>query len=754
MTATHIAALGRVAHLLANTEDTAGTVRAVAEEGMRVFGAQRAGVFLLDEHAGEVQDVVSIGLSPVYVATARKRFREAHAASSALRGEAYFARDAREDHTSPIHAEVREEGFAAVAALPLSYAGRVIGWLAFYHDAPRDYPTDERNLARAFADQAALAIGMRRLLDTVVRVKREWQSAFDGIGNGLALVDAAGKIERANRFLADLAGLRVTELPGVGIETLFVDWPGGERDPLRRPAAAESQRVSLFLDTRRGQHVVLTATPRPDGGFVVAVDDLTHYVRLETRYSRLVETAHDAIILAGRDGRVMFANPAATELFGVAAGMLVGQGLLALLPEERTVAARSRGGETGARRYEARVHRADGVRIADVSVAWLEERGDPSGMVAVARDVTRERLAAEALRRSERRFRALFNGAPLAIFTLDSDGTFLAANRAAFRLAGVDAPDRQARLADFVLPSDWPTVEQELTRSFRGEARDFMFQFRRLGGGIRQAAMVTVPVEGHADRPAVLAIARDVTEEVELRERLTHSEKMAALGALVSGTAHELNNPLAGIAAMAQALLLDRTVPTDIAHALETIRGEAMRAARIVTDLLTFARLRPLERREVNLNQLVRDTFAATPGLATPGVVWTLGLDPTLPPVPADPDQVRQVITNLLVNAAQAMAGTPRRDGLVRSWSLNDWVGLEVLDTGPGIAPDVLSRIFEPFFTTKAHGQGTGLGLSISHGIVRAHGGEIRGENRPEGGARFAFQLPRDPTRIARTRDA
>ncbi|HXI20164.1 MAG TPA: ATP-binding protein, partial [Gemmatimonadales bacterium] len=146
-------------------------------------------------------------------------------------------------------------------------------------------------------------------------------------------------------------------------------------------------------------------------------------------------------------------------------------------------------------------------------------------------------------------------------------------------------------------------------------------------------------------------------------------------------------------------------------------------------------------------------TFAATPALST-GVVWTLGLDPTLPPLSADPDQIRQVITNLLVNAAQAMAVAPRREGLVRTWSSAEAVGLEVLDSGAGIASDVLPRIFEPFFTTKGQGQGTGLGLSISHGIVRAHGGEIRGENRPGGGARFAFELPRDPTRIARTTDA
>ncbi|HWA57358.1 MAG TPA: PAS domain S-box protein [Gemmatimonadales bacterium] len=751
MTSSHVAALGRVAHLLANTDDTAGTVRAVAEEGMRVFGAQRAGVFLLADDEAGVEAVVSIGLSPAYVDVVRTRFREEGVAQGVLEGRPFFAVDARRESSRPMQASVEAEGFAGVAVLPLSYGGRVIGWLGFYHDEPHGYAPEERILAGAFADQAALAIGTRRLLDTVLRVKREWQSAFDGTGNGLALVDAEGRIERANRFLADLGGMPVTELPGTALCALFRDWPGAEADPFRQ---ATGQRVSLFLDARHGEHVVLTATPRPDGGYVVAVDDLTHYIRLESRYSRLVETAHDAIVLADSAGRVISANPAAAELFGQPAAQLVGERLTALLPDEGGEFAGRPAEPDGNHRYEALVRRPGGMRIADVSVSPLEERGQVVGLVAVARDVTRERLASEALRRSERRFRALFNRAPLAIFTLDQDGSFLAANRAAFRLAGITRPDPAARLQDFVVPADWPRVAADLERSFAGEARDFLFQFRRLGGAVRQAAAVTVPVEEHGGRSAVLAIARDVTDEVELRERLTHSEKMAALGALVSGTAHELNNPLAGIAAMAQALLLDKSATPDILQALETIRREAMRAARIVTDLLTFARLRPLQRREVNLNQLVRDTFAATPGLGAYGVVWTLGLDPTLPPFMADPDQVRQVITNLLVNATQAMSDTARRDGVVRTWSTPDWVGLEILDTGPGIAPDVLSRIFEPFFTTRAHKQGTGLGLSISHGIIRAHGGEIHGENRPEGGARFTFQLPRDPTRIARTTDA
>ncbi|HWA15193.1 MAG TPA: PAS domain S-box protein [Gemmatimonadales bacterium] len=747
-----IAALGRVASLLTREEDTGRMVRAVMEEGQRLFRAQRAGLYLLDDD-GNVEDVVTIGLSPAYATALRTRFHEAPAKDQLLRGEPTFIRDATLDTGNPIHQQVVEEGFAGAAALPLCYNNKTIGFLTFYHDHPRDYDTEEQILARAFADQAALAIGTRRLVDTVVRVKREWQSAFDGVGNGLALITPDGQVERANRFFSEMSGQPVTDLPGTPLARLFVDWPSGERDPLRQ-ATSRGHRVSLFLDTPSGQHVVLTATPRPDGGYVVAVDDLTHYVRLEARYSRLVETAREAIILAGPDGRVVFANPAAAELFGVPATRLTGDSLAALLPEERAPTGGPPVSTTGSFSYEALIRRRDGVRIVDVSIAPLEERGTITGSVAVARDVTKERLAVEALRRSERRFRALFNRAPLAIFTMDRDGSFLAANRAAFRLAGVTPASLDAKLADFVLPAEWPRIQGELEHSANGAYRDFMFPFRRTDGLIRQAAAVTVPVEEKGGRRAILAIARDVTDEVELRERLTHSEKMAALGALVSGTAHELNNPLAGIAAMAQALLLERGAGDEIDRALETIRGEAMRAARIVTDLLTFARLRPLERRDVNLNQVVRDTFAATPGLAAHNVVWTLGLDPTLPSVSADPDQIRQVVTNLLVNASQAVMDLDRKEGLVRTWSTDDWVGFEVLDSGAGIPAQVLTRIFEPFFTTKTQGQGTGLGLSISHGIIRAHGGEIRGENRPEGGARFTFQLPRDPTRIARTTDA
>jgi two-component system NtrC family sensor kinase len=241
----------------------------------------------------------------------------------------------------------------------------------------------------------------------------------------------------------------------------------------------------------------------------------------------------------------------------------------------------------------------------------------------------------------------------------------------------------------------------------------------------------------------VLLIARDVTDEVRLRERVTHSEKLAALGQLVSGVAHELNNPLAGIAALAQALSLDPTAGADAAGVADSIRREAVRAARIVTELLTFARQRPLRRAPIDLNQVVHAALAGTPRASEGGAHWVLELDESLPQLLGDAEQLQQVLANLLLNAAQSMTARGGGHGTIRTWASDRIIGCEVCDDGTGIAPDVLPRIFEPFFTTKDVGAGTGLGLSISHGIIRAHGGDIMVKNLAAGGAAFWFELPR-----------
>jgi two-component system NtrC family sensor kinase len=298
-------------------------------------------------------------------------------------------------------------------------------------------------------------------------------------------------------------------------------------------------------------------------------------------------------------------------------------------------------------------------------------------------------------------------------------------------------------VGDFIQPDELFQVEAHLAASFRGETRSFTFHVSRLDGTSRVADAVAVAYGQESGDRAVLLIARDVTDEVRLRERVTHSEKLAALGQLVSGVAHELNNPLAGIAALAQALSLDPTAGADAAGVADSIRREAVRAARIVTELLTFARQRPLRRAPIDLNQVVHAALAGTPRASEGGAHWVLELDESLPQLLGDAEQLQQVLANLLLNAAQSMTARGGGHGTIRTWASDRIIGCEVCDDGTGIAPDVLPRIFEPFFTTKDVGAGTGLGLSISHGIIRAHGGDIMVKNLAAGGAAFWFELPR-----------
>jgi PAS domain S-box-containing protein len=438
---------------------------------------------------------------------------------------------------------------------------------------------------------------------------------------------------------------------------------------------------------------------------------------------------------------VVRGNRALARLTDVPLAELAGQALSGLFPEWPRGAEdplhQARSGVTVTRLLPARAGR--------MLVLTLAPERD-GRVVAVLDDVTREQEALEALRRSESRFRALLAAAPVAILTVERDHAITAVNAAAVELLGVAGAGTTVPLTDLLVPGERAHVEGHLAAAFAGETRESLARLRRPDGATREAHLVAVPLEERGGVRTILALARDVTDEQALRERVAHAEKMGALGQLVSGVAHELNNPLAGINALAEALAVDST-DEGTERILDTIRREARRAARIVQDLLLFSRQRPLVRRDVDLNELVREVVTMEPA---GGAAWRLELDPALPPVGADPDQVVQVVRNLVRNGSQAMTGIPDRGGIIRTWSEADVVCCEVLDEGPGIAPDVLGRIFEPFFTTKAAGEGTGLGLSISHGIVRAHGGEIRAQNRPEGGARFWFELPRGTA--ARTR--
>src|SRR5437660_82878 len=273
----------------------------------------------------------------------------------------------------------------------------------------------------------------------------------------------------------------------------------------------------------------------------------------------------------------------------------------------------------------------------------------------------------------------------------------------------------------------------------------------RADGSHGIAALRYAPVREGSVITRVLILARDVTDQRRTESQYQQAEKLAALGQLVSGVAHEINNPAAIISGFAQTLLLDELKP-EHREMLQMMYDEATRIGRITSSLLAFARAGGKERNLLDLNDIARRTFALRSyHLSTLNITVALDLDPTDPKIWADASELQQLLLNLLINAEQALVtvDTPRTI-TVRTRADERDTQLEIADSGPGIPAELRTRIFDPFFTTKPEGVGTGLGLSICYGIAHDHGGRIWVESEPGGGARFCVLLPRDQREEAR----
>jgi signal transduction histidine kinase len=326
-----------------------------------------------------------------------------------------------------------------------------------------------------------------------------------------------------------------------------------------------------------------------------------------------------------------------------------------------------------------------------------------------------------------------------------------------------DAPEADVRPLDtdrFIDPQARVALLDRLATD--GSVSDYLLRLRRA-----DTTPVWVEFTARADPPAadgtlrVEALVRDVSERKKLDDetrdiyhQLLQAEKMSALGQTISGVAHELNNPLATILSWAERLSQKSALDDSVRRGLETIFSESERAARIVRNLLTFARKRQTTRAMVDVNQVLRETLALRSyEQRISNIMVVEALAAGLPKVFADGHQLQQVLLNLIINAEQAMLST-RGSGVlvVRTWHDADQesVVLEINDDGPGIADDVQLKIFDPFFTTKDVGKGTGLGLTVAYAIVQEHGGRIRLESKPGAGASFYVELPMSGARLSR----
>ena len=467
------------------------------------------------------------------------------------------------------------------------------------------------------------------------------------------------------------------------------------------------------------------------------------------RYRLVVEATSHAIVISDLKRHVVYANPAAHGLFGVAAGDLTGCPVDDLLPpESRDEVARRHARATAGepQRYETVVLGAGGERrIVAVSNAPLREGNAVTGSIASLLDVTDERRARDAMAESEARYERLVETASDAIFSVDREGRFTSVNRTVeFAIGKPKAQLIGTHFRDTLFDETVVVAERLFAEMLRGKRGRAELAYPMPNGEIRYGSITTAPIIENGQVMGAVGIMRDITEARRLADQLLQREKLAAIGQLISGVAHELNNPLAGIMAFAQLLHATAAMSPEQRDAVETIHREVKRAARIVSNLLLFARQRSPERTGTDLNQVMLDTLEMRRYvLRTQQVEVVTDLDPMLPTTWADAFQLQQVVLNLLTNAEQALHGYPGVKRIVLATRRHGGrLQLVVSDSGPGIPPEALDQVFNPFFTTKAVGEGTGLGLSISDGIVRQHGGEIRVESRPGAGATFTIELP------------
>jgi signal transduction histidine kinase/CheY-like chemotaxis protein len=331
-----------------------------------------------------------------------------------------------------------------------------------------------------------------------------------------------------------------------------------------------------------------------------------------------------------------------------------------------------------------------------------------------------------AMREAEaNRFRAILDTMPQAVFLADAQLRIVQRNRAARDLLARMGLSEATDLDDAIARLGLETIVERVQSS-------------------HNVSVSPLAGTGH-DAGGLVLVLSDVTESRRMQEQLAQSEKMSSLGQMISGTAHELNNPLASVLGYVQLLRATAGQDEKLASRFELIRREAERCQKIVQNLLAFARQRPPERKPFSINEVIHSVLSLMGyQLRTSGVKVSEELSSELPAFEGDPHQLQQVLVNLMTNAQQAIRQAQEAGEIrVRTETREgNHVVVEIHDSGPGIPEEVRSRIFDPFFTTKEEGKGTGLGLSIVYGIVISHGGTIEARPSELGGACFRITFP------------
>lgn len=574
---------------------------------------------------------------------------------------------------------VRKEVQSEITA-PLTYHNRTVGVMQVLSYKQNAYDSHDLDLIMLIARQAAVAIENARLFDAQRSEQRQTEAAAEIARLALRKVTVAHASHNILKILDEVVPSR-----GKAIGIL-----AGDNDTIYCVAANGSCAPMEGLTAPIGQSAVRAAWLREAPTFVANLRESAH------NPDRVPDEPAITIPLIAGDRRL---------------GILI----ITLATSE----------QQGGPQEETLLRLAPAVALA-IDVLLLSEDEQ--------RTHARERTLAAALATMDQ---------PVLILGVDAKVQY--ANTAAIREYGYDANEIAGLSVDDFVVAAAPHSRRQTIPALQLDKPLWTGEHthRRKDGSEFPAAVTLSHIRDGNDNIVGLVVGvRNLTEEQKVADHLGRTEKLAAIGELVAGVAHELNNPLTGISTFAQLLLEDKLQGEQF-ESVSLIKREADRAIGVIRDLLLFARKTDARDVVVDVNTIVKHTVRLR-ALASrsSGIEVHMHLDETNPRVRGDEQKLQQVLLNLLVNAESAMEDAELRHLTVMTQTKQGMVQIVVSDTGHGMPASVAQRVFEPFFTTKPPGKGTGLGLSVSYGIIQAHDGAITVESTPEIGTTFTIVLP------------
>jgi PAS domain S-box-containing protein len=610
----------------------------------------------------------------------------------------------------------------------------------------------------------------------------QYQTIIRTAMDGFMLADMQEHILDVNEAYCNLIGYTREELINMSIVDIEAMMNRQEiTESFRRIAEIRHGRFETRHRCKDGRiidvEVSINYLPAEGGRQFVFIRDITQRKHAEEQLQQEKERAQGFLDIAGvilvaidADGKVTMINKKGCEVLGYEQGEIVRKNWFdTLIPEEirrevKEVFKKLMAGEVEPVAYfENPVFNKKGEEriIAWHNVILKDIDGKIIGTLSSGEDITERKKAEEALHASEARYRLLAENVRDVIWATDMDLRFTYVSPSVKYMGDRTAEEvTSMSLGQLLAPSSqelaMKTFAEELVMANMkpldpNRSRTLEVELIRRDGSGYWAELKMSFMRGPNGQPVgILGVMRDITERRQaeeqrraLEQKAQLASRLASVGELASGVAHEINNPLTGVIGYAE-LLMQEDVPKHIKNDLAIIHDGAQRVAGIVKGLLKFARQTKPERVPVNINEILEVTLRLRAyELETSNIKVTARLAPDLPMTIADPGQLQQVFLNLIINAEMEMRlahgkgkltiNTQRTDSIIR---------ICVKDNGPGIARGNLDKIFDPFFTTREAGQGTGLGLSICHGIVVEHGGRIWAESQPRKGATFIVELP------------